>query len=193
MLVSLTKTKLYTDNSFTIVEYKGVDPYCTKRPSHAKFVVEENPHIYMLLNMTIIDAIKYDKAEGRGWGYMNDNTLPAGVHFSWVRRRELESHTPVFSRTFFILFYTMATENKKALVYSILEFLKKSCDDGTIGQDDVEGIEGAVLHTPFDKRDTERDVLLQQKWPCNALVKPSVSILAILLSKKHTAQSLPTY
>lgn len=38
----------------------------------------------------------------------------------------------------------MATENKKALVYSILEFLKKSCDDGTIGQDDVEGIEGAV-------------------------------------------------
>lgn len=38
----------------------------------------------------------------------------------------------------------MATENKKALVYSILEFLKKSCDDGTIGQDDVEGIEGSV-------------------------------------------------
>ena len=38
----------------------------------------------------------------------------------------------------------MAAENKKALVYSILEFLKKSCDDGTIGQDDVEGIEGSV-------------------------------------------------
>ncbi|KAI7878937.1 hypothetical protein K492DRAFT_86957 [Lichtheimia hyalospora FSU 10163] len=38
----------------------------------------------------------------------------------------------------------MAAENKKALVYSILEFLKKSCDDGTIGQDDVEGIEVAM-------------------------------------------------
>lgn len=36
----------------------------------------------------------------------------------------------------------MATENKKALVYSILEFLQKSCEDGTINKDDTEGIEG---------------------------------------------------
>jgi hypothetical protein len=34
------------------------------------------------------------------------------------------------------------TENKKALVYSILEFLQKSCEDGTINKDDSEGIEG---------------------------------------------------
>lgn len=39
----------------------------------------------------------------------------------------------------------MASENKKALVFSILEFLKKSCDDGTIGQDDQEGIEGKII------------------------------------------------
>jgi hypothetical protein len=38
----------------------------------------------------------------------------------------------------------MATENKKALVYSILEFLQKSCDDGTIAKDDAEGIEGKI-------------------------------------------------
>ncbi|KAG0164441.1 hypothetical protein DFQ28_009115 [Apophysomyces sp. BC1034] len=38
----------------------------------------------------------------------------------------------------------MASENKKALVFSILEFLKKSCDDGTITQDDQEGIEVAM-------------------------------------------------
>lgn len=36
----------------------------------------------------------------------------------------------------------VATENKKALVYSILEFLQKSCEDGTINKDDTEGIEG---------------------------------------------------
>lgn len=39
----------------------------------------------------------------------------------------------------------MATENKKALVYSILEFLQKSCEDGTINKDDTEGIEGAFI------------------------------------------------
>ncbi|KAI9255177.1 hypothetical protein BDA99DRAFT_442302 [Phascolomyces articulosus] len=38
----------------------------------------------------------------------------------------------------------MAPENKKALVYSILEFLQKSCDDGTINKDDTEGIEVAM-------------------------------------------------
>jgi len=38
----------------------------------------------------------------------------------------------------------MATENKKALVYSILEFLQKSCEDGTISADDSEGIEVAM-------------------------------------------------
>ncbi|KAI8975976.1 hypothetical protein BDB01DRAFT_728427 [Pilobolus umbonatus] len=38
----------------------------------------------------------------------------------------------------------MATENKKALVYSILEFLQKSCEDGTITEDDSEGIEVAM-------------------------------------------------
>ncbi|KAI9499063.1 hypothetical protein BDB00DRAFT_798154 [Zychaea mexicana] len=38
----------------------------------------------------------------------------------------------------------MAAENKKALVYSILEFLQKSCDDGTISKDDTEGIEVAM-------------------------------------------------
>jgi hypothetical protein len=35
-----------------------------------------------------------------------------------------------------------ASENKKALVFSILEFLQKSCEDGTINKDDTEGIEG---------------------------------------------------
>lgn len=96
-----------------------------------------------LPNMTITDAIKY-KLKGMG-EWMIKTTLPAGVHLGWVEEEEgLESRTLAVSRTFFILFYTMATENKKALVYSILEFLKKSCDDGTIGQDDVEGIEGAV-------------------------------------------------
>ncbi|KAI8887702.1 hypothetical protein K501DRAFT_174834 [Backusella circina FSU 941] len=38
----------------------------------------------------------------------------------------------------------MATENKKALVFSILEFLQKSCEDGTINKDDSEGIEVAM-------------------------------------------------
>ncbi|KAG1083743.1 hypothetical protein G6F42_022087 [Rhizopus arrhizus] len=38
----------------------------------------------------------------------------------------------------------VATENKKALVYSILEFLQKSCEDGTINKDDTEGIEVAM-------------------------------------------------
>lgn len=38
----------------------------------------------------------------------------------------------------------MASENKKALVYSILEFLQKSCEDGTISADDSEGIEVAM-------------------------------------------------
>lgn len=36
------------------------------------------------------------------------------------------------------------SENKKALVFSILEFLQKSCEDGTINKDDTEGIEGNV-------------------------------------------------
>ncbi|ORZ23963.1 hypothetical protein BCR42DRAFT_401925 [Absidia repens] len=38
----------------------------------------------------------------------------------------------------------MASENKKALVFSILEFLQKSCTDGTIAADDSEGIEVAM-------------------------------------------------
>lgn len=37
-------------------------------------------------------------------------------------------------------------ENKKALVFSILEFLQKSCEDGTINKDDTEGIEGNVVY-----------------------------------------------
>lgn len=36
----------------------------------------------------------------------------------------------------------MATDNKKALVYSIMEFLDKSCKDGSVKEDSVEGIEG---------------------------------------------------
>lgn len=36
----------------------------------------------------------------------------------------------------------MATDNKKALVYSIMEFLEKSCKDGSVKEDSVEGIEG---------------------------------------------------
>ncbi|KAI7902452.1 uncharacterized protein BX663DRAFT_75858 [Cokeromyces recurvatus] len=35
-------------------------------------------------------------------------------------------------------------ENKKALVFSILDFLQKSCEDGTINKDDTEGIEVAM-------------------------------------------------
>ncbi|KAI8376445.1 uncharacterized protein BYT42DRAFT_574635 [Radiomyces spectabilis] len=38
----------------------------------------------------------------------------------------------------------MASENKKALVFSILDFLQKSCEDGTIGQDEAEGVEVAM-------------------------------------------------
>jgi hypothetical protein len=53
---------------------------------------------------------------------------------------------------FFLIVYSfinhkqvkMATENKKALVFSILDFLQKSCEDGTINKDDAEGIEGIV-------------------------------------------------
>ena len=40
----------------------------------------------------------------------------------------------------------MTTENKKALVFSILEFLQKSCEDGTIKQDDTESIEGNRIY-----------------------------------------------
>jgi hypothetical protein len=36
----------------------------------------------------------------------------------------------------------MATDNKKALVYSIMEFLEKSCKDGSVKEDSIEGIEG---------------------------------------------------
>ncbi|ORX44958.1 hypothetical protein DM01DRAFT_1177964 [Hesseltinella vesiculosa] len=50
---------------------------------------------------------------------------------------------PFFFCSSFI-FIAMATENKKALVYSILEFLQKSCTDGTISADDSEGIEVAI-------------------------------------------------
>ncbi|KAM3583612.1 Small glutamine-rich tetratricopeptide repeat-containing protein 2 [Umbelopsis sp. WA50703] len=38
----------------------------------------------------------------------------------------------------------MATDNKKALVYSIIEFLEKSCKDGSVKEDNVEGIEVAI-------------------------------------------------
>lgn len=46
----------------------------------------------------------------------------------------------------------VATENKKALVYSILEFLQKSCEDGTINKDDTEGIEGKIAASHLSVR-----------------------------------------
>lgn len=46
----------------------------------------------------------------------------------------------------------VATENKKALVYSILEFLQKSCEDGTINKDDTEGIEGKIAASNLSVR-----------------------------------------
>lgn len=46
----------------------------------------------------------------------------------------------------------VATENKKALVYSILEFLQKSCEDGTINKDDTEGIEGKIAASSLSVR-----------------------------------------
>ncbi|KAI9310260.1 hypothetical protein BX666DRAFT_2009767 [Dichotomocladium elegans] len=38
----------------------------------------------------------------------------------------------------------MATDTKKALVFSILEFLKKSCEDGSISQEDTDSIDVAM-------------------------------------------------
>lgn len=64
----------------------------------------------------------------------------------------------------------MASENKKALVFSILEFLQKSCQDGTISPDDTEGIEGMSWRASID-----HGINACRQWPCNALVKPLVS------------------
>jgi len=56
----------------------------------------------------------------------------------------------------------MATDNKKALVYSIMEFLDKSCKDGSVKEDSVEGIEVAIqcLGDAFDVDPTDPE---QQK------------------------------
>ncbi|KAG2180707.1 hypothetical protein INT44_003714 [Umbelopsis vinacea] len=56
----------------------------------------------------------------------------------------------------------MATDNKKALVYSIMEFLEKSCKDGSVKEDSVEGIEVAIqcLGEAFDVDPTDSE---QQK------------------------------
>ncbi|KAG2171271.1 hypothetical protein INT43_002893 [Umbelopsis isabellina] len=53
----------------------------------------------------------------------------------------------------------MATDNKKALVYSIIEFLEKSCKDGSVKEDNVEGIEVAIqcLGDAFDVDPTDPD------------------------------------
>ncbi|KAJ2958851.1 hypothetical protein NQZ79_g5599 [Umbelopsis isabellina] len=53
----------------------------------------------------------------------------------------------------------MATDNKKALVYSIIEFLEKSCKDGSVKEDNVEGIEVAIqcIGDAFDVDPTDPD------------------------------------
>ncbi|KAL7319259.1 hypothetical protein PS15m_002417 [Mucor circinelloides] len=81
----------------------------------------------------------------------------------------------------------VATENKKALVYSILEFLQKSCEDGTINKDDTEGIEVAMqcIGEAFgvDAADEAQKELYSTK-PANLL-----SIFDVYLNTKKSAKS----
>ncbi|KAL0073687.1 hypothetical protein J3Q64DRAFT_1745260 [Phycomyces blakesleeanus] len=81
----------------------------------------------------------------------------------------------------------MATENKKALVFSILEFLQKSCNDNTISSDDVEGIEVAMqcIGEAFgvDTEDAQQQALYSTK-PANLL-----SIFEVYLKTKTKSKA----
>ncbi|CEP10317.1 hypothetical protein [Parasitella parasitica] len=81
----------------------------------------------------------------------------------------------------------VATENKKALVYSILEFLQKSCQDGTVNQDDTGSIEVAMqcIGEAFgvDVADEAQKELYSTK-PANLL-----SIFDVYLNTKKSTKS----
>ncbi|KAF7721223.1 hypothetical protein EC973_005099 [Apophysomyces ossiformis] len=85
----------------------------------------------------------------------------------------------------------MASENKKALVFSVLEFLKKSCEDGTISQDDQEGIEVAMqcIGEAFgvDPTDKAQQEAYSTK-PANLL---SIFEVYLKTKSKSKAQSAP--
>ncbi|KAI7870304.1 hypothetical protein BDF14DRAFT_1720976 [Spinellus fusiger] len=80
----------------------------------------------------------------------------------------------------------MATENKKALVFAVLDFLQKSCDDKTISAEDTEGIEVAIqcIGEAFgvDREDAAQQALYSTK-PANLL-----SIFEVYLKTKSKAQ-----
>ncbi|CAO3691886.1 unnamed protein product [Umbelopsis ramanniana] len=85
----------------------------------------------------------------------------------------------------------MATDNKKALVYSIMEFLEKSCKDGSVKEDSVEGIEVAIqcLGEAFDVDPTDAE---QQK---QYSTKPATlqNIFDVYLkTKSNKKQPLPS-
>ncbi|CAO3611230.1 unnamed protein product [Cunninghamella blakesleeana] len=84
----------------------------------------------------------------------------------------------------------MASENKKALVFSILEFLQKSCTDGTISTDDVEGIEVAMQCIGEAFGVDTSDVTQQEAYstkPANLL-----SIFDVYLKTKSKSKAQPS-
>jgi len=84
----------------------------------------------------------------------------------------------------------MATDNKKALVYSIMEFLDKSCKDGSVKEDSLEGIEVAIqcLGDAFDVDATDPE---QQK---QYSTKPATlqNIFDVYLKTKSSKKAAPS-
>ncbi|KAI8144361.1 hypothetical protein BJV82DRAFT_607134 [Fennellomyces sp. T-0311] len=86
----------------------------------------------------------------------------------------------------------MAPENKKALAFSIIEFLEKSCEDGTINKDDAEGIAVATqcIGEAFGVDPT--DAAQQQQYstkPANLL---SIFEIYLKTKAKSRAQASPS-
>jgi hypothetical protein len=91
------------------------------------------------------------------------------------------SHSPQQASP--ISLFKMADQNKKALVWNMLDFLKTSVADGSVKSDDVEGLEVASASTSSSAGDPERkarrltgDPLLVGCFQSSASPRPLASI-----------------